>query len=142
MLGPSLFRRLLALAVPLVTLLLIVPMAAQGAAQSPAARAMSRSRVIPVWAYLNGAYPVSGGRVAIVAGGKTVQQLGPRASRRTNANGVALVSVRRVSVMSVPLGKSLGAKLRGSSTVEQEGRGAMEKRTVKSESSERCAPDK
>ncbi len=117
MLGPSLFRRLLALAVPLVTLLLIVPMAAQGAAQSPAARAMSRSRVIPVWAYLNGAYPVWGGRVVIVAGGKTVRQLGARASRRTNANGVALVSVRRVPrrfTVIVQGGRAAGRRLPGS----------------------------
>ena len=56
----------------------------------------SRSGLIPVWAYLSGSDPVAGGRVSIIADGKPVPQLGARADQYTNANGVALVEVRRV----------------------------------------------
>ncbi|MGI8506392.1 MAG: hypothetical protein ACR2MK_06225, partial [Solirubrobacteraceae bacterium] len=106
----------LLLVVPFVALALVMSPHAPAARARPMRAAPAVSGLIPVWAYVNGAYPVAGGRVVIMAGGKPVRQLTPRTSGRTNANGVALVSVRRVprrfSVI-VRGGRAADRRLRG-----------------------------
>lgn len=110
----SQLRRSLALAAPLVTLLLIVPMSAQAAA--PRSARTAASRLVPVWAFINGDVPVAGGRVQIIAGGRPVRLLNGRMSTRTNANGVVVLSVRRVPSrfdVVVQGGRAAGRRLPG-----------------------------
>lgn len=101
----------------LLLALLIVPASAPAATAGIPRRPVATSELIPVWAYLNGAYPVAGGRVLIMAGGKPVRQLSPGASAYTNAKGVAVVSVKRVArgfTVVVQGGRAAGRRLRGS----------------------------
>ncbi|MFZ0388754.1 MAG: hypothetical protein WAL22_24025 [Solirubrobacteraceae bacterium] len=96
MLKPSHHHRWIPALVCVAALALLAPAAALAADRGRPQPASTPTRVIPVWAYVNGANPVAGGRVTIMAGGKPVRQLRARTSGVTNVNGVALVLVRRV----------------------------------------------
>jgi hypothetical protein len=96
MLKPSHHHRWIPVLVCVAALALLAPAAALAADRGRPQPASTPTRVIPVWAYVNGANPVAGSRVTIMAGGKPVRQLRARTSGVTNVNGVALVLVRRV----------------------------------------------
>lgn len=115
-LTPSLRRLWLPVLAAVSTVALTIPAIAVGAAGRRPGQASARLQVIPVWAYLNGANPVVGGRVVITSSGKPVRQLGARTPALTNANGVALVGVRRVPHrfrVIVRGGRAAGQRLTG-----------------------------
>jgi hypothetical protein len=117
MLASSHHHRWLSVLACVATLVLLAPAAALAAGRGRPQSASTPARVIPVWAYVNGANPVAGGRVVIMAGGKPVGQLHARTSGVTNVNGVALVLVRHVPrryTVVVRGGRVAGERLPGS----------------------------
>ena len=112
--------RSLSLAVGLVTVLLAMPagaLAAGGISPRPAQTVRSRSQIVPVWAYLNGAVPVVGAQTRIVARGRAVRQSDGRFSARTNQQGVVLLAFahvpRRFTVIASG-GRAGGRQVKGS----------------------------
>jgi hypothetical protein len=106
-------------ALPLVALTLLVaaPASAQAPANDRASGAAASSRLIPVWAFVNGAAPVAHARVRVTSSGKPVRQVGGRMWKRTNARGVAVLRMRRVPRrfnVEVRGGRAAGMRVRGS----------------------------
>ncbi len=116
-LTPPSRRRCLLILASVSVAALTVPALAVGAGDARVQRAPARLQVIPVWAYVNGANPVVGGRVLITSDGKPVLQIGARKPRLTNVNGVALIGVRRIPhrfTVIVRGGRVAGRRLTGS----------------------------
>lgn len=113
-------RRFLAFAAALVTVLLAVPagaLAAGGTSPGPAGITVSRSQIVPVWAYVSGDVPVAGARARIVARGGTVRQVNGQLSTPTNRQGVVLLAFARVPrqfTVIVTGGRARGRRLNGS----------------------------
>jgi hypothetical protein len=108
MLEPSRGRTAIALAALALALLTAAP----ASAQTP-----SGSRLVPVWAYVNGEAPVKGGQVKVLGAKGPIRQTNGKRSKRTNAQGVALLQFERLPrrfVVEVRGGRAAGMRVRGS----------------------------
>jgi hypothetical protein len=98
-------------------MLVAAPASAQAADAKHTPAAAASSGLIPVWAFVNGAAPVAHARVRITSSGKPVRQAGGRMWKRTNAQGVVVLRMRRVPrrfTVIVRGGRAAGMRVRGS----------------------------
>lgn len=99
-----------------VALLMAASAPAQAAESDRVAGGAQSSRLIPVWAFVHGEAPVANARVSVTAAGKPVRQVGGRMWKRTNAEGVVLLHMRRVPrrfTVVVRGGRAAGMHVRG-----------------------------
>jgi hypothetical protein len=100
-----------------LALLVSAPGSARAAEAERSTQGAANSRLIPVWAFVNGDAPLARGRVRIMAGGKSVRQVNGRIWKRTNAEGVAVLRMRRVPrrfTVVVRRGNAAGRRVPGS----------------------------